>query len=73
MEIDVAKSNDLMRPLLEKWGVKLGSNVQVVLKFEPGGFAMVTIEKYLSQSEADDLSAALGDYHLVKIADPVKS
>ena len=66
MAIRVATSNNVMQPLLEKWGIKMATDVQVVIKFEPNSYAMVTIEKLLSQSEADDLAEALGDYYLVK-------
>jgi hypothetical protein len=66
MAIRAETSNSVMRPLLEKWGIKLGTDVQVVMRFEPGDLAKVTIEKILTKSEADDLTEALGDYYLVK-------
>ena len=66
MAIRVAMSNNVMQPLLEKWGIKMATDVQVAIRFEPNSFAMVTIEKLLTQSEADDLTEALGDYYLVK-------
>ena len=70
MAIRVAQSNNVMQSLLEKWGIKMATDVQVVIKFEPSNYAMVTIEKLLTQSEADDLEEALGDYYLVKRDEP---
>ena len=61
-----ALSEDVFKPLLEKWGLELCTGFHVTLKAGVREYAAITIEKLLTQSEADDLTEALGDYYLVK-------
>lgn len=61
-----ALSEDVFKSLMEKWGLELCTDVHVRLKGGAREYATITIEKILTQSEADDLAEALGDYYLVK-------
>ena len=66
MPIKPSLSDEIVIDLLKKWGIKMGTGMELSIQLPPGAFATVTITKLLAESEMKDLAEALGVYYLVK-------
>ena len=65
---NLAISDDVVKLILEKWGVKLCSNMEINIYMEPNEAVKVSMSKYVTDTELEDVMNVLGDYYLVKRA-----
>lgn len=66
----IALSNDAGKLILEKWGIKHCTGMEINIMMAPNEIIKVGITKVLSQTEFQDCVDILGDYYLVKKSDP---
>ena len=61
-----AISEDVAKKLLDKWGITNCCKLELRIIMEPDAVVKMTVIKYLTTSEVDDITEALQEYHLVK-------